>query len=172
MFSRTFPTARAHVVNDGAYDRLQRRIAALLGPGDCPRPLALAELAPHQPPHHIIIFSIGITRIAEAPASLSFWRVSQKTDSLHTACTAKWPWRPASGIIVGASAPGRIDAILSRASSGALSMMYFDSCVASTPSIRRSRRSAMSAFSLVSGLVERISTASLSSTVSTGRRPL
>ena len=53
----------------------------------------LVELVPDQR-LHIIIFSIGTTRIADAPAPLSFCSVSQNTNSWQTACTAKCPGRP------------------------------------------------------------------------------
>ncbi len=56
-------------------------------------PFGRAKLVPDKA-LHIIIFSIGRTRIADAPAALSFWSVSQKTDSWQSACTAKWPARP------------------------------------------------------------------------------
>src|SRR5207244_5168939 len=131
------PAARAYLLDDGTHGGaplpiLASRRSSQGGAGPC-----LVEIVPDDG-FHSIIFSIGTTRIAEAPAFLRFCSVSQKTDSWHTEWTAKCPGRPCSGRIVGASAPGSSAEIRSSASSDAFSMMYFDSFVASTPSRRLS----------------------------------
>ena len=137
--SRTSSTMRAH-------RRLQRGVAALRGPRQRRSRVRSRQLAPDQP-FHIIIFSMGTTRIAEAPASFSFCSVSQKTNSWQTAWTAKWPGRPCSGRMVGASAPGRMRGDLVERLLGRVQHDIFDSWVASTPSIRLSSCSASSAVS-------------------------
>ena len=149
--------------------RLQRRIArAARGRASAAAcPLRTSSLQSSR--LHIIIFSMGTTRIAEAPAAFSFCSVSQKTDSWQTAWTAKWPGRPASGKMVGASAPGSdrgdpVERLLGRVQHDIFAISW----VASTPSIRLSSCSRQSRPAPpASGLRVRTSTASLSSTVST-----
>jgi hypothetical protein len=65
------PPIPAHFVDDVANCRLQDIVAALLGPGECCSARGGAELVPDQSLHSII-FSIGTTRIADAPAAFSF----------------------------------------------------------------------------------------------------
>ncbi len=79
------PTTSTHVVDDAAHPRLQCRIAALLRPGECGTSPRLVQRVPFEASHHSIIFSIGMTRIAEAPAAFNFCSVSQNTDSWQTA---------------------------------------------------------------------------------------
>jgi hypothetical protein len=82
------PAAGAHVVDDRAHRADQLRALPLRRAGKRLAPLGRAEIVPHQCTHHIIIFSIGSTRIADAPALFNFCSVSQKTDSWQTAWTA------------------------------------------------------------------------------------
>src|SRR5262249_25608482 len=111
----------------GPDDSLHSRLAGQVGF----RRLTYAEQQSISPAYSII-FSIGRTRIAEAPAALSRSKVSQNTDSWQTACTATASLLPASGMMVGAPAPGRSSVMASSADLGALSMMYFAPFVATT----------------------------------------
>ena len=88
LFDQRVPTAFAHVLNDCPHLGQQRGIAPSGWTCDGGAAAGFTEVIPLEPLHHSIIFSIGMTRIAEAPAALSRSRVSQNTDSWHTACTA------------------------------------------------------------------------------------
>jgi len=78
------PTSAPNLLKNGAHVRLQRRIRALPRPRQGRGTLGLPDRSPVEPLHSII-FSIGTTRIADAPAAFSFCKVSQKTDSWQTA---------------------------------------------------------------------------------------
>ena len=75
------PAAVAHSTDDPRHRVAKRRILP-------PRPPVERARSILDNPHQSIIFSIGITRIADAPAAFSFSSVSQNTDSWHTAWTA------------------------------------------------------------------------------------
>jgi hypothetical protein len=79
------PAARAHVLHDRPHRSHQLSGLPLRRAGERRPPLGFPEFDPDQGLHHIIIFSMGSTRIADAPAPLSFCSVSQKTDSWQTA---------------------------------------------------------------------------------------
>ncbi len=84
LLAKLLPAAAADVIDDRPHVRLESRRSPLLRPRQrCP-PACPVQFLPDQP-LHIIIFSMGTTRIAEAPASFSFCSVSQKTDSWQTA---------------------------------------------------------------------------------------
>ena len=84
---RSHPPARTSSKIARTFD-CSADIRALFGTRKRRRPSRLVELIPDER-LHIIIFSMGTTRIADAPAALSFCSVSQNTDSWQTACTAK-----------------------------------------------------------------------------------
>src|SRR6202034_1429140 len=130
------------------------------------------ELLPIENLHRLYasIFSTGSTSSALAPAFFRLSSVSQNTFSRHTACTATRSGEPSSGMIVGDSLPGSSRRMAGSAERGACSMMYLLSLTCCTPSTRSSSRSTHSFFSGGSGTGVRISTAWLSSTVSTSRR--
>ena len=71
------PAAAPDVLDDRPHRSLQRRVGALRRPCQRLAPAGGVEPAPVEN-LHIIIFSMGRTRMAEAPAAFSFWRVSQK----------------------------------------------------------------------------------------------
>ncbi len=93
LCGKRIPAAHSHILDDRANRRLQGGIASLLRTGERGAAVGRVEVLPDEAPH-IIIFSIGRTRIADAPTDFSFWSVSQKTDSWQTAWTAKCPGRP------------------------------------------------------------------------------
>ena len=72
--------ARTDVVHDLAHRVGDARLGAAAGTGQGLAAAGFVEGAPVDPLHHII-FSIGRTRMAEAPAALSRSSVSQKTAS-------------------------------------------------------------------------------------------
>jgi hypothetical protein len=80
MFGNGFPATGAHIIDNETDIRLKRKIAALQRAGKRGQLFRFRKIVPNQP-FHIIIFSIGMTRIAEAPAAFSFCKVSQNTDS-------------------------------------------------------------------------------------------
>ncbi len=82
------PSARADIGDDRRYRFAQGGIGPLSRTRQRRFAACRRQFAPDQRPH-IIIFSMGSTRIAEAPAALSFCSVSQNTDSWQTAWTAK-----------------------------------------------------------------------------------
>ena len=86
LLDQPIPAARTDIVDDGCDGVEQRRILA--SPRPRQRLATTRYIAPVEPLHHSIIFSIGITRIADAPAPFNFSSVSQNTDSWHTAWTA------------------------------------------------------------------------------------
>ena len=78
--SKRVPAARTDFVEDISDCCLQDRIRALFRAAEHVRSLSLRQLVPVDN-IHIIIFSMGMTRIAEAPAAFNFCSVSQNTDS-------------------------------------------------------------------------------------------
>ena len=82
LLDQRVPAARADVVDDIAHRAQQGGVVAPAGT------LERGRVGGGKTLDHSIIFSIGITRIAEAPAALRRSSVSQNTDSWHTACTA------------------------------------------------------------------------------------
>ena len=77
------PAARADIGDDFADGVQQRGVGAATRAGE--RGGARLRVAPVETIDHSIIFSIGMTRIAEAPAAFNRSSVSQNTDSWHTA---------------------------------------------------------------------------------------
>ena len=73
-----------HAFDDRTHGIAQLRPAALLRPRQRLPARARVELRPHQDLHSII-FSMGRTRMADAPTAFNFCKVSQKTDSWQTA---------------------------------------------------------------------------------------
>src|SRR5690606_31035893 len=84
-----------HVVEDTTHDVRDFVVAATRGTRERGLPLDGGEFAPIKAFHRHIIFSMGRTRMAEAPAALSSSSVSQNTDSWQTACTATISSEPA-----------------------------------------------------------------------------
>ncbi len=79
MLDERIPSARADIVDDAAHCVEQGGVVAAR------RTLERGGVAVCETLDHSIIFSIGMTRIAEAPAALRRSSVSQNTDSWHTA---------------------------------------------------------------------------------------
>ena len=85
---KSLPAARAHVSHDFVHPRLKGLVRPHLRTSERVTAASIADRVPVEPLHSII-FSIGTTRMADAPAPLSSCSVSQKTFSWQTACTAK-----------------------------------------------------------------------------------
>ena len=72
LLDQRVPAARADVVDDGAHRVEQGLVIAPARPRQ--RGVARRRVAPVEPLDHSIIFSIGITRIADAPARLQLFQ--------------------------------------------------------------------------------------------------
>ena len=81
---QTAPATLAYLVHDQSDRRAKLLVGSLRRPRERGAAIGRSQLSPDEP-FHSIIFSIGTTRIADAPAALRFCSVSQKTDSWHTA---------------------------------------------------------------------------------------
>ena len=163
------PAARAHVVDDRAHRRLQRRDRCAAPAAPAPRAARPRRARSSRASSHHHLFDRARPGSPRRRRALSFCSVSQNTDSWQTAWTAKWPGRPCSGRIVGASAPGRIAAIrverlLGRVQHDIFGFLGREHALDPAAAAARPARPC----SGDSGLRVRISTASLSSTVSTG----
>ena len=80
----TAPAAAAHLVDDRLHGGPELLILSLFRARKRGSTAGAAQLSPYKALHSII-FSMGTTRIADAPAAFRFCSVSQKTDSWQTA---------------------------------------------------------------------------------------
>ncbi len=74
------PASRSNIIDDIADSLSKLLVGTLLGPSERAATVGVAEPVPVDPLHSII-FSMGTTRMADAPAPFSSRRVSQKTFS-------------------------------------------------------------------------------------------